>query len=380
MNRSPGYSIGAFHLYLVKVKRIVFTVTNDLAFDQRMQRICSALSDAGYTILLVGRRLSSSPPLPDKKYGQKRLYCFFKKGKLFYAEYNLRLFFYLLFTKADCICAIDLDTILPCYFASKIKGCKKVYDAHEYFSQLDEVISRPGIYRFWHWVERKMIPRFQNGYTVCQGIADEFQKNYKVTYSVIRNVPILEDITASSKKQSVLLYQGAVNKGRGLDKLLMAVKNIDLPLWICGDGNYMKELMLLVQSNNLDKKVVFFGMLSPSELKAKTTSVMIAINPFEKRGLNQYLSLANKFFDYIHAGVPQITMNYPEYRRINNEYKIAVLIDDLEPATISNAVNHLLKEPGLYQTLKQNCLLAKKELNWQKEKDKLIQFYHQIFK
>lgn len=345
-----------------------------------MQRICAALSDAGYDILLVGRRLSASPPLTEKKYVQKRLYCFFNKGKLFYAEYNLRLLFYLLFTKADCICAIDLDTILPCYFASKIKGCKRAYDAHEYFSQLDEVISRPGIYRFWHWVERKMIPRFKNGYTVCQGIADEFQNNYKVKYSVIRNVPVMEDAASTAAKQPVLLYQGAVNKGRGLDKLLMAAKNIDLTLWICGDGNYMNELKLMAHSNNLDNKVVFFGMLTPSGLKTKTTSAMIAINPFEKRGLNQYLSLANKFFDYIHAGVPQITMNYPEYRKINNEYRIAVLIDDLEPATISNAVNQLQNEPGLYQTLRQNCLLAKKELNWQKEKDELIHFYHQLLK
>ena len=78
----------------------------------------------------------------------------------------------------DCICAIDLDTILPCYYISKLKGVKSVYDAHEYFSQLDEVISRPEIYRFWHRIERKMIPQFKNGYTVCESLAEEFKKNY----------------------------------------------------------------------------------------------------------------------------------------------------------------------------------------------------------
>jgi glycosyltransferase involved in cell wall biosynthesis len=360
------------------VKKIVFTVTNDLAFDQRMQRICSTLAEAGYSVLLVGRRIASSPPLTKNIFSQKRLFCFFKKGKLFYAEYNLRLFFFLMFAKTGCICAIDLDTILPCYFVSKLKGCKRVYDAHEYFSQLDEVVSRPAIYRFWHWIERKMIPRFRKGYTVCKSIADEFKKKYGVDYSIIRNVPLLQDDLPITRQQPVLLYQGAVNKGRGLDKLILATKSINIPLWVCGDGNYMNQLKLLSKSNNLDEKIVWMGMLSPSELKQKTAAAMIAINPFEKRGLNQYFSLANKFFDYIHAGVPQITMNYPEYKRINGEFHVAVLIDDLEPSTIAAAVHQLQNDTNLYQNLKQNCLAAKKELSWQKEKEQLLQFYHQL--
>ncbi|HJS53916.1 MAG TPA: hypothetical protein VJ765_05210, partial [Chitinophagaceae bacterium] len=95
------------------MKKIIFTVTNELTYDQRMQRICSTLAGAGYDVLLVGRKLKTSPPLSNKHYGQRRLNCCFKKGKLFYTEFNIRLFFFLLFKKMDCICAIDLDTILP---------------------------------------------------------------------------------------------------------------------------------------------------------------------------------------------------------------------------------------------------------------------------
>ena len=111
----------------MQVKKIIFTVTNDLNYDQRMQRICGTLADAGYNVLLVGRKLKDSPPLSGKNYKQQRLNCWFAKGKLFYAEFNTRLFFYLLFTKTDCLCAIDLDTILPVYYISKIKGIKRVY-------------------------------------------------------------------------------------------------------------------------------------------------------------------------------------------------------------------------------------------------------------
>src|SRR6476661_6581441 len=98
---------------------LVFTVTNDLNYDQRMIRICTSLSNAGYHVTLVGRRHGHSKKLIQRAFQQKRLFCFFEKGKLFYIEYAIRLFVFLLFKKFDLIGAIDLDTIVPCYLVSK---------------------------------------------------------------------------------------------------------------------------------------------------------------------------------------------------------------------------------------------------------------------
>jgi hypothetical protein len=84
-------------------KRLVFTVTNDLSYDQRMNRICTSLANAGYDVTLIGRKLADSINLDKKIFRQKRLTCIFNKGKAFYIEYNIRLFFYLLFIKSDLI-------------------------------------------------------------------------------------------------------------------------------------------------------------------------------------------------------------------------------------------------------------------------------------
>src|SRR5947208_2955664 len=110
-----------------------------------MQRICTSLSNAGYDVLLAGRKLRDSIPLKKENFKQERLRCLFNKGFLFYAEYNLRLFFYLLFVKMDAVCAIDLDTILPCYCASVMRGKKRIYDAHELFTEMKEIITRPSV-------------------------------------------------------------------------------------------------------------------------------------------------------------------------------------------------------------------------------------------
>ena len=361
------------------MKTLIFTVTNDLTYDQRMKRICGSLSASGYNILLVGIRLKNSLPLVQTTYRQERISCWFFTGKLFYAEFSTRLFFFLLFKKADCICAIDLDTILPCYFISKLKGAKNVQDAHEYFSQLDEVISRPGVYKFWHWVERKMLPRFKNGYTVCQSIANVFFKQYGVRYRVIRNVPFLKKENPAMQRRKSILYQGAINKGRGLDKLVEAMKYVPGELIICGDGNFINQIKEAIQIHDVGEKVKLTGMLLPEQLKQINAEAYIGVNPFEKRGLNQYLSLSNKFFDYIHAALPQVTMNFPEYRAVNEQYEVAILIEDCEPALIASALNKLLDDDVLYQKLEQNCLKARETLNWQNEEKELIGFYHQLF-
>src|SRR5688572_4784344 len=100
---------------------IYFTVTTDLTYDQRMIRICTSLLNAGYDVVLVGRKLRGSLPLTNQPFRQVRLKCIAEKGKLFYALYNLQLFFFLFTKKMDCICAIDLDTILPALFISRVK-------------------------------------------------------------------------------------------------------------------------------------------------------------------------------------------------------------------------------------------------------------------
>ena len=362
------------------MKKIYFTVTNDLTYDQRMNRICTSLAENGYEVTLVGRELGSSLPLLEKKYRQKRIHCWFTKTKWFYAEYNIRLFFFLLFKKMDAICAIDLDTILPCLTISRWKKIPRIYDAHELFTELKEVISRPSVQKAWMRIEKKAVPKFKCGYTVSDSIAEEFHRRYNVEYITIRNVPVLEPLRPTLPNEKFILYQGAVNEGRGLEYLVPAMQLVKNNLVICGDGNFMQQLKKLISDYKLEEKVTLTGMLTPDKLSELSQKAFIGIAIPEKEGLNQYLALPNKMFDYIHAGLPQITVNYPEYQKINNQFEVAVLLDDISPEKIAEVINNLLMNDVLYKRLKENCLKAREVLNWQLEEKKLTQFYQSVFK
>lgn len=358
---------------------ISFTVTNDLSQDQRMSRICSSLVDAGYQATLIGRNRRKSQSLLVKPFIQKRIRCFFDKGKLFYLEYNLRIFFVLLFSNYDAYCAIDLDTILPNYLVSKIRKKPLIYDAHEYFTELEEVVSRPFIKQIWKTLEKFILPNINYGYTVSEGYKNLFDNEYGTNLGIIRNATVLADFVSNKKPEKYILYQGAVNHGRGLEQLVSAMKYVDCKLIICGEGDILSDLKRSVVEKNLSKKVEFKGFVNPLELVIYTRNATIGITLFANAGLSNQYSLANRFFDYMHACVPQLAMNYSEYYNFNNQWEIATLLEDLTPELIQKSLLKLLSDQEYYNRLTDNCKAARKLNCWQEEEKKLVKIYKNIF-
>ncbi len=367
----------------MKQKTIFFTVSNDLTYDQRMIRICQSLSENGYLVKLIGRKRRSSKPLSQKAYLQKRINCFFDAGKLFYLEYNFRLFWFLLFSKYDVICSIDLDTLVPGYLSSKLKRKVCVYDAHEYFTEVPEVVNRPFVKSVWEAVGNLIIPRLKFCYTVCESLAKVFHEKYNTKFEVIRNVPYRRSekyFQRSEKVPKIILYQGALNAGRGLEQAIEAMQKVNgAKLWLVGEGDLSLKLRALVKAKKLENQVVFKGYFKPDKLPEITTKAFLGLNLLENSSLNYYYSLANKAFDYIHAGIPAIHMNFPEYQKLNQSFKIGLLVDSLEPDHIANSINNLLKNKELYDELVQNCLNAKDVYNWEIEEQKLLNFYKVLF-
>lgn len=364
-------------------KKIIFTVTNDLSYDQRMHRICTSLAATGYEVLLVGRQLPGSVALVKRDYGQVRMKLHFTKGKLFYLEYNIRLFFFLLRSNWDAVCGIDLDTILPCYLVARIRRKPCIYDAHEYFSEVPEVQERPITRAVWELLARAVIPQLQFAYTVGPVLARVLSERYGVEFQVIRNTPVSIPVSGLAGKRSdtfTLIYQGVLNEGRGLEIAISAVAQLDgVRLDIYGEGDLSEKLRALAERLKVGDKVVFHGKLPPGQLRSETPKAHVGLNLLENKGLNYYYSLANKAFDYIQAGVPAICMDFPEYTSLNKEYGVFYLLKELTVEQFSNAVMALKNDPQKLDTLRENCRKAAKVLTWENEEEKLLRFWNNVF-
>ena len=375
---------------------IILTVTNDLTYDARMHRICGTLAAYGYTVMLVGRALPHSIPLENKPFEQKRLRCFFNKGFPFYAEFNLRLFVFLLFGRFDAVCSIDLDTLPAGCFAALLRRKKRVFDAHEYFTEVPEVVDRPFVKGFWEMVARTCLPFYQHAYTVGPALANIFEEKYGIPFGVVRNVPLsitsfpngrmdnqggANGIFHPLGEEPGLLYMGALNEGRGIETALKAMQYLDnIHLWLAGEGDLSDELRRLAAGPGMERKVTFLGYTQPRELRTLAAQAWLGLNLLENRGLSYYYSLANKFFLSVQAGVPVLTMNFPEYRALNAQHEVALLLDELTPESVAGAVRKLQADKKLYTRLQQNCLAAKKEWNWEKEEEVLLEIWKAVFK
>lgn len=368
---------------MMSKQKIIISVTNDLVTDQRVNRICCSFLDLNYEVLLVGRKLKNSLPV-DRKYRIKRFNLWFNKGFLFYANYNVRLFFFLLFSKSTLLWSNDLDTLTANYLVSKLKGIKLIYDSHEYFTEVPELVNRPKIQKIWLTIEQWIFPKLKNVVTVSQQIADEYKSKYGVNITVIRNLPIklkeyyeVKDIKIAGKK--IILYQGWINVNRGLEPLIEAMQHVESThLYIIGDGDIFDKIVQQVLDLNLQDKITLLGKIPFEFLPHYTHQADLGVSLEENVGLNYKYALPNKLFDYINAGVPVLTSDLPEMKKIVSTYKVGETISNITPNAIAKKINDLLNDNNRLAIYAANCLEAKEELCWGNEQQKLYALVKEI--
>lgn len=321
-------------------------------------------------------------PVEQDLYRVVRLSPLVQKGFLFYSIFNIRLFLYLLFHRFAGITANDLDTLLPCFLVSKIKGIPLVYDSHEFFTELPELVDRPFVRGVWKHLERWLVPHVLYASTVSRPVAEAYKDLYGIHMKVIRNLPWYkqkEEVTPKSinpAKQTVI-YQGCINMGRGLETMVRAMRFLeDVNFVIVGDGYYRKEIEKLVQQENLQDRVCFTGRVLPPVLSELTAGADIGISLEEPIGLNYMYALPNKLFDYIQARIPVLTSCFPAMKEIVEKYHIGFTIQNPDPQTLAGILKIMLKEKSLRAAWKEGLEKAASELCWEQEVPLLLELYN----
>ena len=369
--------------------KAIVSVTNDLYTDNRVNKVCLFLQEQGYDVLLVGRRKKGSTELPKRSYSTKRFRLLFEKGFLFYATFNIRLFLFLVFHRADLLLSNDLDTLSANYLAYKLKrSCRLVYDTHEYFTEVPELQGRPFVKGFWERIEKWIFPKLETVYTVNDSIAKLYSEKYHTQLRVVRNVsPKWQPETRKTRKELglpeekfIVILQGAgINVDRGAEEAVEAVRGIEnVLLIILGDGDAVPSLKAYVTANSLPDSILFIPKMPYPEMMQYTACADLGLTLDKPSNMNYRFSLPNKLFDYLHAGIPVICTDLPEVAGIVCKHDVGVVLNEFTVYELKAHIVRLQNDPELVIRLKANCAEAAENECWEKEMETLQLIYPRV--
>lgn len=362
----------------VEHRKIVMAVTNDLVTDRRVDRHCRELTAAGYEVLLIGRLLPHSKEV-ERPYRTERMALRHLRGPKFYAEFNQRVARRIVEENPDLVWANDSDTLPGCWWAAHRLRCRLVMDAHELFPELPEVIGRPVVRLAWRLINKCLMPRCSALITVCQSFADYYRDHNGVEMTVVRNVQPTDaslQPKAETPEHPVLLYQGAVNVGRGVDWAIDAMEFLpDCRLSIAGGGDLIEEMRRYAGSKPWADRIDFLGLLPHEELDRLTPSADVGLLMLEEMGLSYHLTLPNRVGDFVAAGVPVVASDMPETARMVKQYGVGELMDAPGPRALADATQRLLERWRTLDAAQRKALFApaREDMDWKKEKEKLIE-------
>ena len=376
-------------LYHVKLK-VAFSVTNCICHDQRVMRIAETVEKLNCEITIIGRRSGYCCDSGSVHFKTKRFGMIFKRGFLFYKFYNIRLLIHLVFNKYDLLVANDLDTLLPNYIVSKLKGLPLVYDSHEYFTGVPEIQNRPLVKWVWKTIEKNIFPHLKHVMTVSDSIAIQYENEYGVRPLTVRNcsrntdhiIPFSREEMGVSKDHLLLILQGTgINVDRGGEELIEAIGRVeDISLLIVGAGDIIAVLKEKVIELNLAERVKFFSKVLWEELIKYTKAADVGLSLDKDTNINYRYSLPNKLFDFIAAGIPVIASNLTEIAKIVKENNCGIIIPEVSPDEIVKAIQKLKENPGLLSELKRNAVTASELLNWENESAKVAELYSLVIR
>lgn len=355
---------------------------SNFATDYRVEKMRRTLEAMGYSVSLLGR----SHPREGRQGGghTKYMRLLAWRGPLFYLELNVRLFLRLLFgARQALVVSVDLDTLPGCLAAARLRGFRLLWDSHELFPEVPEIAHKPFVKRMWWQIQDFCVPclRFCDVcVTVCQSIADILQERYGRRFLVVRNVPMRDRLQAADARDGdspsrpfTLLYQGAVNIGRGVEEAIEALA--ELPrcrLVVVGGGDVLEAARRQAERMGVAARVEFVGRVPFERLPAHMASADLGLVLLRDLCLNYRYALPNRVFDFIGAGLPILACRLPEIEKIVEGEDVGMCMEGLTASGLAEAVRSIAASPETLRRWRGNMRRLAPSLTWEAETAELV--------
>jgi glycosyltransferase involved in cell wall biosynthesis len=369
-----------------KLNKICMLVSSNVIDDPRVRKAAIIASENSFVVIAIGRheRKRETDYLKIKSYTIDSIKVY-KKKEVLLSKLWERFYFSLVmlkkcyYHKPNIIHANDLDTLPIAYLASLLTKSKLVFDAHEIYTENGMVIKYPFLQKILKLIEKFLISKCNWFICVSYSAAKKYSEMYMIKEPlVITNCPFKykEEILSKNEIFEVLSH-GIFVPDRGYEELLKSQKYLDekkIRIKLRGKGDYKSKLEEIAVAERIPYKV-FENPVHVSEVVRAATKSHIGVVLTKPISINYSLTISNKIFEYINAGLPVIMSDLPEHRILNEKYNFGIIVSEVTPMAISKEILNLFNDQKLYNNLKSNAIEASNILNWEIESKKLLDVY-----
>ncbi|WP_436867865.1 glycosyltransferase [Mammaliicoccus sciuri] len=288
---------------------------------------------------------------------------------------------------ADIYHANDLNTLPQAIVCSKLRLKPKplIYDSHEV--QSDRTGYNPKtIKRIESFMLKFVDQMIVENHTRAKynediyGFYPKTLYNYSEKYNIEEKPQInLHKKIGINEDEKILLYQGGLQQGRGLELLIEAMDEIEEGhLLFIGGGKLTQTLKEQAEASKQADRIHFLDKVPFQELPSYTREAYLGFQVLQNICFNHYSASSNKLFEYMMAHVPVVSCDFPEIKKVVEETHTGLVVDSHNASEIANAVNQLVKDTSLRNQLSENTKQAKEIYNWNNEKSKLLEVYNQF--
>ncbi len=270
-------------------------------------------------------------------------------------------------------------TYRPCRAAHRIAerhGAKLYLDAHEYQPlHYGSFLFNFFVRDYWHWICTRYLPTVDCMTTVCQGIADEYTKNFGVRCRVQMNLPFYERIEPADPVDGKIrmIHHGLAARSRHLEHMIHLMSllepRFELDFMLVGmDSRYGRHLQSLASRN---QRIRFLHPVGMRDIPRAINPYDVGLYLLAPRSFNQRMALPNKIFEFIQGRLAIAIWPSQEMVRIVDRYQNGVYSRDFDIQQMAHALNRLTIDE--LAGMKRRSHAAAEELNSEKTRTQLLE-------
>jgi glycosyltransferase involved in cell wall biosynthesis len=269
-----------------------------------------------------------------------------------------------------------------------------VYDAHEWVAGLSQYGGRTArVVAAWSDLEQEYVRSAERIITVSPRLATALSDRYHLPLlpDVVRNIPPVGAVgrgTADIRSTlglavdvPLMVYSGGVQAARGVDTAVealaampgvhLAVVAVPTPL-----STACQRLREQAVRLGVEDRLHLLEPVAPDQVSAFLVTADVGLIPLRHFESHE-MALANKLFEYLHAGIPAVVSDCRAQADFVQENRIGEVHVAGDAASLANAVRRVLANPQEYRAAVSDPALQADHV-WEHEAAILRSVYREI--